>query len=164
MYQTSPEFKLNISAECCHKLKKEPARKYEKESNRPIAITGMTREEQGQRTTITCIITDGKSGGIKRFHPLSVITSENIGFIDWYIKTRNIELCELYYPPYNFQRTGCKGCPFSLDLQKQLDTMAVLMPEEKKQCELIWKPVYEEYRRIGYRLRKDDMQQSLFEK
>jgi hypothetical protein len=33
--------------------------------------------------------------------------------------------------------------------------MARLMPEEEKQCEIIWKPVYDEYRRIGYRLKKD---------
>lgn len=57
---------------------------------------------------------------------------------------------------------GVKGCPFSLDLQEQLDIMAVLLPAEKKQCEIIWKPVYEEYRRIGYRLRKEN-QPSLFE-
>ena len=68
----------------------------------------------------------------------------------------SIQLCELYYPPYNFDRTGCKGCPFNPDLQKQLDTMERLLPNEKNQCELIWKPIYDEYRRIGYRLRKYD--------
>ena len=26
---------------------------------------------------------------------------------------------------------------------------------ELLECEIIWKPVYDEYRRIGYRLRKD---------
>jgi hypothetical protein len=32
--------------------------------------------------------------------------------------------------------------------------MQKLLPNEYKQCETIWKPVYDEYRRIGYRLRK----------
>lgn len=85
------------------------------------------------------------------FHPLIKITKE---WEDWFIKEYNIELCELYYPPYNFKRTGCKGCPYSLDLQKQLDVIESLLPNEKKQCELIWKPVYEEYRKINYRLKK----------
>ena len=40
--------------------------------------------------------------------------------------------------------------------QKQLDIMEELLPNEKKQCELIWKPVYDEYRRIDYRLRKEE--------
>lgn len=153
LYQIKPDFNLSISHKCCAKLKKEPARKWEKDNNRYICITGMTKEEGGQRTTISCIITDSKTGNVKRFHPLSVITKENLDFIDWYIKSRNIDLCELYYPPYNFQRTGCKGCPFSLDLQTQLDIMSELLPTERKQCEIIWEPVYTEYRRIGYRLK-----------
>lgn len=58
-----------------------------------------------------------------------------------------------YYPPFNFKRTGCKGCPYSLDLQEQLDIMGKYLPEEKRQCERIWKPVYDEYRRINFRLK-----------
>jgi hypothetical protein len=65
----------------------------------------------------------------------------------------DISLCKLYQSPYNFKRTGCKGCPFSVDLAKQLDKLEALLPTEKKQCEIIWKPVYEEYRKIGYRLK-----------
>ena len=41
--------------------------------------------------------------------------------------------------------------------------MEKLLPNERKQCEIIWKPVYEEYRRIGYRL-KPYKQLSLFNK
>ena len=68
----------------------------------------------------------------------------------------DIELCSLYYEPYNFVRTGCKGCPFSLNLQNDLETMERYFPAERKQCEIIWKPVYDEYRRLGYRLKKDE--------
>lgn len=75
---------------------------------------------------------------------------------DWFIEKYNIDICDIYKPPYNFLRTGCKGCPFALTLQDQLDKMALYFPNERKQCEWIWKPVYEEYRRIGYRLRKSD--------
>lgn len=86
-----------------------------------------------------------------KFHPLSVITED---WEDWFIKEYEIQLCKLYYPPYNFVRTGCKGCPFNIELQHDLDTMEKFFPKERKQCELIWKPVYDEYRRIGYRLRR----------
>lgn len=34
--------------------------------------------------------------------------------------------------------------------------METYFPEEKKQCEDIWEPVYSEYRRIGYRLSKGE--------
>ena len=80
---------------------------------------------------------------------------------DEFIKRNAIKLCDLYYPPFNFKRTGCKGCPYNRDLQKDLETMALYLPNERKQCEMIWKPVYDEYRRIGYRLKKDE-QMKLF--
>ena len=83
------------------------------------------------------------------FNPLFVVSDD---FISWYIEERNIELCKLYYPPYNFKRTGCKGCPFALNLDRDLFVMRTFFPNEAKQCEIIWKPVYDEYRKIHYRL------------
>lgn len=70
------------------------------------------------------------------------------------IKRNEIKLCKLYYAPFNFKRTGCKGCPYSINIQSQLDIMEKYLPDEKRQCEAIWGPVYDEYRRIKYRLIK----------
>ena len=72
---------------------------------------------------------------------------------EWFIKEFNIKICDIYKPPYNFTRTGCKGCPFALKLQNELDTLEKFFPAERIQCEAIWKPVYEEYRRLRYRLK-----------
>lgn len=147
-YNFTPDFKIKVSDKCCRKLKKEVADKWAEENKRPIKITGMRKAEGGLRTSHNaCTIFD--EGNLLKFHPLQPLEES---FIDWFIAERKIELCELYYPPFNFKRTGCKGCPFSLDLQNQLYLMAVYFPEEKKQCELIWGKVYNEYRRIHYRL------------
>lgn len=148
MYQFSDEFKIKVSHLCCHKMKKEPLHKWQKKNKRPIVITGMQKAEGGQRTSLHCIITD-KAGKVVKFHPLAVVSNE---WEEWFIQKCNIQLCKLYYPPYNFKRTGCKGCPFAIELQENLETMEKYMPAERKQCEFIWKPVYDEYRRIGYRL------------
>lgn len=148
-YQFTDNFNIKLSDKCCYELKKKPFKQWEKENNKTIAITGMRTEEGGQRMGINCIVMD-KDKNIIKFHPLSVVSNE---WEEWFIKKFNIELCELYYPPYNFERTGCKGCPFALHLQEQLDLMEKLLPNERKQCEFIWQPVYEEYRRIGYRLK-----------
>jgi len=44
-----------------------------------------------------------------------------------------------------------------------LDTLEQVAPTERKRAEWLWKPVYDEYRRIGYRLRKENKEeQSLF--
>lgn len=73
MYQFSPEFKIKISDQCCNKMKKEPAHRYEKESGRTITITGMRKAEGGQRIGIKgCIVTNQETGRVK-FHPLLVV-------------------------------------------------------------------------------------------
>lgn len=157
-YQFTKSFNLKCSDMCCMKMKKEPVKKWQKENNRNIALTGMRKEEGGQRASLKgCVITD-KSNNIVKFHPLLVV---NDNFENWFIQKNNIKLCKLYYEPFNFKRTGCKGCPFALDLQEQLTIMETYLPNERKQCEMIWEPVYKEYRRLDYRLKKDE-QMKLF--
>ena len=156
LYQFTQDFKIKLSDNCCRKMKKEPIHKWEKVSNRHIAITGMRNSEGGERASIKgCILTD-KQGNVKRFHPLIKVTDE---WETWFVNNQESLrgghiLCELYYPPFNFTRSGCKGCPFSLTLQDQLETMELYLPNERKQCEIIWKPVYDEYRQLNYRLKK----------
>jgi len=157
LYQYQEDFSLKISDKCCYKLKKEPFKEWEKQNNKSIPITGMRKEEGGRRNNLNCILFN-KKGDVIKFHPLAVVTEQ---WEDWFIEKYNIKLCKLYYPPFSFKRTGCKGCPFSLDLQEQLSIMQIYLPNERKQCETIWKPVYDEYRRIGYRLKKLE-QQKLF--
>ena len=150
-YQFSDEFALKVSPYCCHELKKKPFHKWGKENNKAITITGMMKSEGGQRTHLECIVT--RKGKAVKFHPLSKVTPE---WEQWFIDQYNIKLCRLYYEPFNFERTGCKGCPFAINLQEQLETMEKYLPNERKQCEILWKPVYDEYRRLGYRLKKEE--------
>lgn len=150
LYQFNKKGEFNFSQQCCYKLKKDLMSEFSLSSGRKITITGMRAEEGGSRRNINCV--SFKDGKIVRFHPLLVVDSE---FEEKYIKENNIKLCDLYYPPYNFKRTGCKGCPYNLKLAQDLKTMKELLPNEYKQCLLIWKPVYKEYIRIGYRLKED---------
>lgn len=146
-FKTKPPF--NISSKCCDKLKKEPFNTWRKLNNKPYLITGIRRAEGGQRITAKCIqITNNK---LNHFNPLAIIDDQ---WIEWFIRKYNIELCALYNKPYNFKRTGCKGCPFNRYLDNELKILKQYFPSEYTQCELIWKPVYDEYRRINYRLKK----------
>lgn len=149
-YQFEQELPFKISDVCCDRLKKDPLKDYQKEHNKPYSIIGLRIEERGRRAFTKCMVW---RGGKLRFHPLAVTTEE---WINWYIEKRGIQLCKLYSPPYNFERTGCKGCPFAVHLQDQLEVMQAFFPKEREQCEIIWKPVYEEYRRLGYRLKKEE--------
>jgi 3'-phosphoadenosine 5'-phosphosulfate sulfotransferase (PAPS reductase)/FAD synthetase len=144
---------LKVSDKCCKKLKEEPLQKWQKENNKPIAIIGIMPDEGGRRASAQCIAWKNKKKTKFNFQPLVPVTKE---WENWLIEKYSITICDIYYPPYNFDREGCKGCPFNIHLQRELDTLQQFFPEERKQCEIIWKPVYDEYRRIGYRLRKSD--------
>lgn len=154
MYQFTEDNSLEISDMCCVKLKEEPLMNWAKANMRDIAIIGIMRDEGGRRTQSTCLQFSGKK--LKKFQPLVPITKE---WEEWFIDAYNVEICDIYKLPYNFERTGCKGCPFNIHLQKELDVLEKYFPAERKQCELIWSPVYEEYRRIGYRLKNNSYEQ-----
>lgn len=149
-YQFTPNCDLKISHKCCLIMKERPMTRWGTENKRKIFLTGMRSEEGGQRKLGNCL--NIKNNKLESFNPLMPVNNE---FIDLFIKKYDIKLCELYYPPFNFERTGCKGCPFALELQDQLDIMQKLLPAEAKQCEYIWGPIYKEYRRLGYRLNKN---------
>lgn len=146
--QFTQDYNLKISSSCCKEFKKDIAKKYQKENNKSIKILAMRREEKGQRAKLKCI---SKTKTITNINPLAPITEELEEYI---IKKYNIKLCPLYYEPYNFKRTGCKGCPYNLNLKEDLETMRKLLPNEYKQCYYIWGKVYNEYKRLNYRLDK----------
>jgi len=150
-YQFTPEFLengLKISDKCCDELKKKPLKNYQKEHGYLYEIIGIMRDEGGRRDRAKCLAFRGNK--LKAFQPLAPVTKV---WEDWFIKEFDIPICDIYKPPYNFERTGCKGCAFIINLQQELETLEKYFPAERKQCENIWKPVYDEYRRLGYRLK-----------
>lgn len=148
-YQFSPDFKLRISNKCCDRLKKEPLQKWQKEHERPYSIIGIMPDEGGQRESAQCLAFK-PNGELKAFQPLVPVTKE---WEDWLIQTYDIKLPIVYYPPYNLTRTGCCGCPFNVAVEKQLAMLKENFPSDYKVACAVWKPVYDEYRRIGYRLK-----------
>ena len=148
-YQFYDGAPFKISDKCCNRMKKEPLNKWKKENGKPYFIIGIMPAEGGQRETAKCMVF--KNDNLKSFQPLVPVTKD---WEDWLINEYDIKICDIYKPPYNFDRTGCKGCPFAINLQHELDTLEKYFPNERKQCEIIWKPVYDEYRRLGYRLKE----------
>ena len=141
----------NISDKCCLEMKEKPLDKWARENNKPHKILGLMQSEGGRRHDTKC---KAFKGDKLSFHPLAVISKE---WEEWFIEKHDVKLCKLYYLPYNFERTGCKGCPFNPLLNADLATMdACGMGNERRQCEYIWQPVYAEYRRLGYRLKSEE--------
>ena len=150
-YQFTKDFTMKVSDQCCVEFKEKPLVEWQKKNHKPIKILGLMREEGGRRNKVDCILRKG--GKVKGFMPLAKVTKE---WEEWFINEHGIKLCKLYYEPYNFERTGCKGCPYNIYIQDELNTLEAYLPEERKQCEYLWKPVYDEYRRIGYRLDSEE--------
>ena len=153
-YQFDTKNGIKISDKCCYMLKEKPMMNYSKNAKKPYAIIGIMASEGGRRMKAKCLAFSNSK--FKAFQPLVPVTKE---WEDWFISEYNIQICDIYYPPFDFERTGCKGCPFNINLQKELDVLEKYFPNEKKQCEIIWKPVYDEYRRLGYRLKKNSFVQ-----
>ena len=147
-YQFTPDFTLRLSDKCCYRLKKEVTLKWEKENNRSICITGIRMAEGGYRNyQSNCVIFDGKS--LKKFHPLKPCTDD---FVKSYLEKTKYPICNLYKEPFNFKRTGCLGCPFNIKLKTELTKLLEYSPKQAKAAYAIWKPVYNEYARLNYRI------------
>ena len=151
-YCFSPDFNIKVSDRCCKRMKEDILDNYRKENGYKYHIIGLMAEEGGRRQSVGCFAF--KSGKFRAFQPLAPLTKE---WESWFIEKYEVRICDIYKPPYNYQRTGCKGCPFSLHLQEELDMLQEYFPNDRKACEKLWKPVYDEYRRIGYRLKKGDV-------
>ncbi len=146
-YQFTEDFKLRVSDRCCYRLKEEPLQKWGEEHGRPYTMIGIMPDEGGRRTRAKCL---AFSEGKMRFQPLVVLDK---AWEDWFIDKYDIAICDIYKPPYSLKRTGCKSCPFSLNLEAELKMLETYFPAEYRQCHMIFGPVFAEYRRIGFRLK-----------
>ena len=137
-------FCFNMSDNCCKLLKENVLDK-----NGKIRITAIRREEGGRRAGAVCLAFAGKK--LKRFNIFAPVSND---FMKYLAEKLQIQFSALYYPPYNFERTGCKGCPFNPRLQKELEVLKKFAPAEYRQCWYLWRPVYELYQKLNYRLKK----------
>lgn len=151
-YQFEKTMDFKISKKCCDELKKKPFNKYQDQYKKPYKLTGERKDEGGLRSIHGDCLQIDKNGNLKKFKPLNPMNDE---WINWLVENKNIKLCDLYYEPYNFKRTGCCGCPYNIHIQNDLEMMKELLPCEYFKANHIWKPVYEEYKRIGYRIKKE---------
>ena len=104
---------FNVTNKCCKILKKDPARRYEKQ-NSVFPIIGTMASESSLRKQkylkTSCNVLEGNHIAS---YPLSIFTDDDI----WtYIKMFNVKYCSLY--DKGFERTGCMVCGFGAQYDK----------------------------------------------
>ena len=123
---------------CCHYLKKEPARIFEKENNlKPILGVRARESTMRKRQYNSCFTKD------KKFTPIWDLSNE---ILDAIYKKYNIEIPKVYE---HICRTGCMGCPYGSykhDTEKELALLS------KKQKDFICEYFKESYEVLGIKV------------
>ena len=142
-----PTFK--ISAKCCHYAKKVPSRQAEIEFGCDLVIDGVRKSEGGARARLTTCFSEANSHGAAKFRPLF-----------WFVDSDKAEYDEIFklthsecYSCYGLKRTGCAGCPFGRDFEKELEIIREYEPKLYGAVNKIFGASYE-YMRQYYAFRK----------
>ena len=117
---------------CCHYLKKEPARGFEKETGLK-AILGIRNGESAlrKRQYRSCFTKD------KKFTPIHDLSDE---LLDKIYKKYNIEIPSIYQ---YVERTGCMGCPYGSHYGDTEKELALLNEAQRKFVMQYFKESYE---------------------
>lgn len=122
---------FKISGKCCNIMKKEPSKRYEKETGLNPIVGTMASESRLRESTWLehgCNMFDSNR---PKSTPLSFWTDADI----WeYIKTNNIEYSKIY--DMGETRTGCMFCLFGCQFDRsKFDRMKINHPKQYKACE-----------------------------
>lgn len=132
-----PQF--SISNKCCTYAKKNPAMRYEKKINADLIVLGVRREEGGVRTFMykSCYTHD--TTHTPSYRPVFWYTDED----KRYYEDRFGIVHSDCYTKYGMRRTGCVGCPYSVNVDKVINALDLYEPKLSKACRTVFKDSYE---------------------
>jgi len=122
-----------ISSKCCDFLKKKPFEKYYIENDINGFMTGVRIEEGGVRSEMykscTSFKTVGNGSKKRKIVHKMPIFDWTTQVVDAFIEKYNVKLSNAY-TEYGLDRTGCIGCPFAKDIQKNLKVLYEYEPHK----------------------------------
>lgn len=149
MIANQPTFR--ISAKCCKYAKKDNAKKYLNDNGADLNLVGIRKAEGGARSSAYKSCFDLAKDGE---------TWDNYRPIFWYKDIDKKEYEKLFgvthsacYCEYGLKRTGCAGCPFGKEFEKELQIIEAHEPKLYKAVNNIFGESYE-YTRAFYKFRE----------
>lgn len=129
-----PQFK--ISKMCCQYAKKAVAHKLIKDTNCDLMIIGVRKAEGGVRATAykNCY-----TQGENQYRPLFWFKNEDKIIYNQAFAIKNSDC----YEKWGYTRTGCVGCPYSLNLLSELSVIRKYEPNMYKAVNNVFKDSYE---------------------
>lgn len=142
MISSPPRFK--ISARCCEWAKKKPAHDYLIAGGFDLNVTGVRKEEGGQRATAYKSCFDQNFGEADNFRPIFWITDlDKDQYRRWYGIIRSD--C---YEVWGMERTGCAGCPFGKKFEQELELVRIFEPNRYRAMLAVFGESYDYTRRF----------------
>lgn len=150
MVENPPTFK--ISGKCCEYAKKKPVHNFIKENNITLNITGIRQNEGGIRAVAYKNCFDTK-GDVANYRPIFWYTNDDQ---QEYEREFNVEHSKCY-TEYGLKRTGCAGCPFGKNFEKELEIIAEHEPKLLKAVNNIFGDSYEYTRKyLEFKRKKEE--------
>lgn len=109
-----PDFK--ISAKCCHYAKKEPVKKFLASGDFDLNCQGVRKAEGGDRASAYKSCYTQALSGPDQYRPLFWFSDADKAEYDAHYGITHSDC----YKVWGMKRTGCAGCPFGKDFEKEL--------------------------------------------
>jgi len=144
------EHDIKVSEKCCVESKKRPIYKYIKEHHIDLNVTGERRGEGGTRSMVHKTCFEQRDHKADKYMPLFWWNSD---------EKQDFKLAEgiVYsdcYEVYGMTRTGCCGCPFSLEIADELRIMRIFEPKLYRACMAVFGEAYRLTDMFGARAKK----------
>ena len=137
MVANPPDF--FISPKCCDYAKKKPVHDFIAENKTDLNMYGVRKSEGGARATAYKNCFTNNDSGADEYRP-----------IFWYLNETKQKYEQTYdvihsacYREYGLTRTGCAGCPFGKDFEKELEIIEKYEPKLYKAVNNIFGKSYE---------------------
>lgn len=144
------ENNIMVSEKCCDVSKKKPIYIYISENKIDLNVTGERNAEGGQRALRHKSCFESKNHGVDKYMPLWWWSDSAKAIFK---ATEGITYSDCY-EVYGMKRTGCCGCPFNLDIAKDLQAMYQYEPQLYKACMSVFGEAYELTDRFNCRRKK----------